>query len=678
MHKFSVVLSCITALLSLSTASLWAQAEVKTYAWDQFSLPNYSWDVFTSLGPDIAVDVNYDSTSLSLTGGKIRFRLTPDSPPPPRTTEAFNFRSEIRTHPWNIQHPLGTEQWIGWRYIFGTSYQVDQTAPITIYQSHHGVEGLSPAVELELAAFNRPFPALGGEIQIANHAINSRIPLPIKPEAGDTLDIVIHLIHGDESEGLLQVWIDGTLQYNVQDRTVYPEYEWGGNSKWGIYHHSHQNNPTGVANTQAEGISEVELFLDTLRILTRTPSDPNYLAEAYEDVRIKGGSTPEPFASSNCSSLNPLEWKHIDLGSVNIAGDVCQSSGAYSVLSAGEGLTDSAKAFHFMYKDLSRDGEITARIRFVGDTDNEAAVGVMIRKDLNLNERYTLLAVTHWGNVISQSRLRPSSVVSSVETSYFAQTFPAWLRLTRTGEKIVMSRSADKVNWVKEDSTFMLHYEDVLIGIASSSSNPNILNEVIVDEITVTGTVIPFPVEFVDFSGEETADNAAIGLTWTTASEENNNFFTLERSKDANAFIPVAEIPSQGNSTSLKTYQFEDKNAFLGVNYYRLKQTDLDGAFTYSKTIRVLYHGQPEPLMVLSPNPVNVGEDIHVQLTNSPDVAPRIQVFDMLGNLLKESIFTEPFQGKISTQNLAGGIYLLRLNYPKKSYVQLGRKIIIR
>jgi len=103
--------------------------------------------------------------------------------------------------------------------------------------------------------------------------------------------------------------------------------------------------------------------------------------------------------------------------------------------------------------------------------------------------------------------------------------------------------------------------------------------------------MLPLPIELISFTGKP-EDNAVL-LQWITASEINNNYFTLERSVDGVIFETIAIIASKaefGNSSSLLQYSFPDMNPVNGLAYYRLKQTDFDGTSTHSDLIAI----QPE------------------------------------------------------------------------------------
>lgn len=92
---------------------------------------------------------------------------------------------------------------------------------------------------------------------------------------------------------------------------------------------------------------------------------------------------------------------------------------------------------------------------------------------------------------------------------------------------------------------------------------------------TLVDFTTPLPIELL--SNEVNCDNNNVVVTWSTASETNNSFFTIEKSIDGINFVTVGYLAGAGNSTSILNYSFTDNNSFSGISYYRLKQTDYDG-----------------------------------------------------------------------------------------------------
>jgi hypothetical protein len=109
------------------------------------------------------------------------------------------------------------------------------------------------------------------------------------------------------------------------------------------------------------------------------------------------------------------------------------------------------------------------------------------------------------------------------------------------------------------------------------------------------------PVHLISFSGR--VDGNTNILSWITASENNNRSFEIQRSVDAIQFEKIGDLPGSGNSGVMRQYQFTDNRLFHDQYYYRLKQTDIDGRYTYSTTILVINKMDKKDILVF-PNPV--------------------------------------------------------------------------
>lgn len=117
-----------------------------------------------------------------------------------------------------------------------------------------------------------------------------------------------------------------------------------------------------------------------------------------------------------------------------------------------------------------------------------------------------------------------------------------------------------------------------------------------------TGSLIPLPLTLTDFSGQTTTGGNL--LKWTTASEQNTAWFEIQRHAPGSAFATIAKIPAAGNSHLPLSYQYTDNdNVTNDTLSYRLRMVDLDGQFTYSKTV-ILQKETNNPYTIrLSPNP---------------------------------------------------------------------------
>ena len=107
------------------------------------------------------------------------------------------------------------------------------------------------------------------------------------------------------------------------------------------------------------------------------------------------------------------------------------------------------------------------------------------------------------------------------------------------------------------------------------------------------------PIELLSFSAANEGPNVI--CNWQTASELNNDFFTIERSADGISFSPLAYIKGSGTSTTYHNYSWSDKNPFSGLSYYRLKQTDFDNNYSYSDVVSISRNSSDS--LKIFPNP---------------------------------------------------------------------------
>lgn len=173
------------------------------------------------------------------------------------------------------------------------------------------------------------------------------------------------------------------------------------------------------------------------------------------------------------------------------------------------------------------------------------------------------------------------------------------------------------------------------------------------------------PVELISFNAIKEEEHVVV--SWKTASEFNNDYFTIERSKDALNFTPIGVKYSIGNSNRLNEYSFIDYEPLDGVSYYRLKQTDYDGTFSYSRTVMVIFDKNNTQQFSIYPNPAN--EIVTISMTGKP-VSGNITITDVSGkNIIQQVINkSDGIQTiELDVSNLAKGIYLVEFNTEGKS-----------
>lgn len=122
------------------------------------------------------------------------------------------------------------------------------------------------------------------------------------------------------------------------------------------------------------------------------------------------------------------------------------------------------------------------------------------------------------------------------------------------------------------------------------------------------------PIELVSFTAQ--AEGNAVNLNWTTATETNNNFFTIEKSVDGIWFDEVLMMEGAGNSSEIRHYAAIDTDPYKGTSYYRLEQTDYNGGTKISGLVSV-YMDLPQIQFSVSPNPV-INPVIYIRLETIP------------------------------------------------------------
>jgi len=178
----------------------------------------------------------------------------------------------------------------------------------------------------------------------------------------------------------------------------------------------------------------------------------------------------------------------------------------------------------------------------------------------------------------------------------------------------------------------------------------------------LTSTV---PVELLAFTAS--IRNSEIRLLWSTASELNNRGFEIERSvSDKDNFVTIGFVDGKGSSTEINYYSFIDNPQLSGVNqlYYRLKQVDFDGTYSYSDIVNVSYDVPAEFVLNQNyPNPFNPSTRISYFVPDESFVS--IKVYDFLGKevttLVNETKPTGSYEITFDASNLPSGTYFYKM-----------------
>jgi len=159
------------------------------------------------------------------------------------------------------------------------------------------------------------------------------------------------------------------------------------------------------------------------------------------------------------------------------------------------------------------------------------------------------------------------------------------------------------------------------------------------------------PLQLLDFTGNHQADYNQ--LQWKTADEVNTQQFGIERSNDGTSFTTIASVAAAGGGNN--SYSYQDKTAYNGKVYYRLKMMDIDGHFTYSNIIWI--NSKQTSGVSLYPNPAR--EWVNISIGNSAMINTTVHLYSSDGILLQKILITAP-QQQINIHKLAKGAYVLK------------------
>ena len=167
-------------------------------------------------------------------------------------------------------------------------------------------------------------------------------------------------------------------------------------------------------------------------------------------------------------------------------------------------------------------------------------------------------------------------------------------------------------------------------------------------------------------------------MKWTTASELNNDYFTVQRSADGETFADLFTVPGAGTSADLHTYEESDLNPLSGISYYRLQQTDFDGTISYSSLVKVEVWNQMEATIDVYPNPVSQGATAYVQFSPiSTDEKCEIMISDLAGRTISSFSWIADSDNEIplDVSSLSRGIYIITISGGNRS---ISKRLLVK
>ena len=186
-----------------------------------------------------------------------------------------------------------------------------------------------------------------------------------------------------------------------------------------------------------------------------------------------------------------------------------------------------------------------------------------------------------------------------------------------------------------------------------------------VDDFKVSAVTLP--IELVKFS-VSTQPTRQVLLSWQTATERDNALFAIERSTDGTRFTEIGRIAGAGNSVEIQDYQFTDPAPAKGTNYYRLRQVDVDGRFSYSSVVTAVLDETGN--VRVTPTPAS--DHLQVQLEDTSEEGIQWKLYDYIGRtVLSGTEAADISSFSLDVSPLAQGAYTLSIQVGTSIYTKL-------
>jgi hypothetical protein len=275
-----------------------------------------------------------------------------------------------------------------------------------------------------------------------------------------------------------------------------------------------------------------------------TPQTPYYYGVLGVSATDQSASPATAFTSTSAAAGLPSPWTGQDIGAVGGKGSSGSSSGTFTEVGSGGGITGTADAFRFTSQPMTGNGTIVARV--VGETNVSAwaSAGVMIRNDLTPGSVEVMMGLTPNHGAAFLSRTGAGGYTGEADDA--SVSTPSWVKLVRsgTGSTITGYTSADGINWVLEGSVTVSLGSTVQVGLAFSAGNNSQMASATMDNVSITLA----PPTVTSFTATRVS-STQVKLAWSAPSSTVTGYNIFRStSPGQESSVPVNSTPVTGTS----------------------------------------------------------------------------------------------------------------------------------
>lgn len=311
---------------------------------------------------------------------------------------------------------------------------------------------------------------------------------------------------------------------------------------------------SGSTDTGGSGLAGYRIYRNgssspLVSVTGTSHSDLNLLATTAYTYRVtafdNAGNESALSGPVTATTTSPPVWSSQDIGAVAAPGSFVDDGSSLSVTGSGADIWKTQDEFRFVYRSLSGDGEIVARISSFTNPDPWGKAGVMMRESLAANSRFALMLMTPGSNGAAfQYRVNTGGSAAPSNSQDNVSTIPRWLRLARQGTTISAYTSANGTLWTLKGSTTIAMASTIYVGLAVTSHLDGSLGTAVFDNVAL---VLPTP----DTTDPTIPQNLAgtpvstsrIDLTWSAATDTGGSGVAGYRIYRNGGATPLVSVP---------------------------------------------------------------------------------------------------------------------------------------
>ncbi len=196
------------------------------------------------------------------------------------------------------------------------------------------------------------------------------------------------------------------------------------------------------------------------------------------------------FKTSSAGYALPSPWQSGDIGTISPASVSGYKNGTFGITTSGDNIYWSNDQFHYIYRQVTGNTEIIARVASNNKPGEWSKSGIMIRESLADNAKHVMLVKAPWHGIVNQYRINTAG-----ESDNFNQDTlktPKWLKLNRSGNTITSSYSYDGISWTTFNSVTVSMTNNVYVGLCAAGINSSLANKSTYDNVKVNGVLVNF------------------------------------------------------------------------------------------------------------------------------------------------------------------------------------------